>query len=117
MKRENFVRLGAGAFAHAFAATVVVAGCSRSPVPTVEPRGADVGAAPDAESEPPARNKITCEGGAKPVLTKERDGHLVAVTCPNGARQAVLCQGPVRRARLFDDGRFYVECSEDHDRR
>jgi hypothetical protein len=111
MKRETLLILRTSAFTGAIVATVLGANCSRAPEPTGAARPVDAGAA--AEPEPPARQKITCEGKAKPVLTLERDDHLVAVTCPDGARQAVLCKGRVRRSRLFDDGRFYVECPED----
>jgi hypothetical protein len=115
MKRDTLLVLRTSAFTGAIIAAVLSANCSRSPEPTGAARPVDAGTT--AEREPPARQKITCEGNAKPVLTLERDDHLVAVTCPDGARQAVLCKGRVRRSRLFDDGRFYVECPEDLIRR
>jgi hypothetical protein len=111
MKRNTLLSLRTGAFTGALVAAVLSANCSRSPEPVGAPRAVDAGAA--AEPEPPPRQKITCEGNGKPVLTMESDDHLVAVTCPDGARQAVLCKGRVRRSRLFDDGRFYVKCPED----
>jgi hypothetical protein len=111
MKRNTLLLLRTGAFTGAIVATVLGANCNRSPEPTGAPRAVDAGAV--AEPEPPARQKITCEGNGKPVLTMERDDHVVVVTCPDGARQAVVCKDRVHRSRLFDDGRFYVECPED----
>jgi hypothetical protein len=101
--------------AAAVATMLLVVGACRREAPTSA--GHEAASAPQFEAAAAPLHRMTCTGGAKPVLSTENQGHTAVVTCPDGARQAVVCKGLVVRSHLYDDGRFFVECPEAPTRR
>jgi hypothetical protein len=75
-------------------------------------------ALPDSSGEvPPTEemrflHKVPCQDGAPGSLSIE-DQRIVVRSCPeHGVVARWICQGPPTKAKLYANGRIYVECPE-----